>query len=321
MERLRYRFEDFMKYKNVNDEMIQQLIPYIDKEQNPIQITLEHYKMEMENIISSIIRGDNPNDVILRNQIKFYINTINKNNFNEYVIKIKQINFSSLHNIDFLIMEIIFCVIRCSIAFKGFDIKERQHSTIPEICADLSKELASCKIKINTEGKEQEIDFHMEFLKMCQIFFTQFMDNDKLMDEHNSQNSDNYKGFMTFLGLLYENNVISNGIIIKCIDTIIDTIFKNTDGICLRSQTECGNFYKGYEFLCRLIIEHLKKNQLNEKNKLFVNDLIKKHHEISEINKNIKAIDIKKQIVVPLRAYFILLHDELEVLFNELVKG
>jgi len=45
------------------------------------------------------------------------------------------------------------------------------------------------------------------------------------MDEHNENTSDNYKGFMTFMGLLYSRGIINIKIVIDCLDTIKHAIF------------------------------------------------------------------------------------------------
>jgi len=84
------------------------------------------------------------------------------------------------------------------------------------------------------------------------------MDVNKSMDENNVYNSDNYKGFMTLMGMLYMRDVIPIKICIECINTIKNTIFKTVVGaetnISMRTNTECSNFHKGYEHLLTHIL-------------------------------------------------------------------
>jgi hypothetical protein len=45
------------------------------------------------------------------------------------------------------------------------------------------------------------------------------------MDENNEDTADNYKGFMTFMGLLYSRGVVNIKAVINCIDTIKKAIY------------------------------------------------------------------------------------------------
>jgi hypothetical protein len=47
----------------------------------------------------------------------------------------------------------------------------------------------------------------------------------KSMDENNDDTSDNYKGFMTFMGLLYSRGIINSKAITNCINTIKKSIY------------------------------------------------------------------------------------------------
>ena len=81
--------------------------------------------------------------------------------------------------------------------------------------------------EINVKTEDKDISFHKEIMKICQRCFLDFVDTHRSMDEHNENTSDNYKGFMTFMGLLYSRGIISIKIVIDCLDTIKHAIFSS----------------------------------------------------------------------------------------------
>ena len=277
-----YSYEDFIKYQNLNNVLPQHLVAYCIKDHDSsMQIIQSQLEDQICNIITSVKKGDNPNDMIFKNMIKFHINTINQTNYQEILLKLKEMEYTSKSNIHFLATELIRCSISCPISFKGFNLQEEStHKYIPELCTDIAKQFSSFKIKIN----DDEISFHNELLAICQQYFVDFLDPNKNMDEHNTYNADNYKGFMTFLGLLYSKNIIPDGIVTRCLTLIKNTIFtlnSSEETFCKRSSVECNNFYKGYE--------HLLNHVMHTFN-LKIPKLIKSVKEKDSIIKNIENI-------------------------------
>jgi len=292
-----YQYDDFIKYKEPNNMLPQELVEYCVTETNNLSPDINIFSDCMRDIISSITKGDNPNNLIFRNLIKSYINTINQSNYPEYLQKLKNLEFSSYENIYCLCNELIICAIRFPSAIKGFTFQEDPKvKSIPEICTDIAKQFSSFEIQTDTK----KIKFYEEFIKICQKYFSDFVDLNKAMDEHNENTSDNYKGFMTFIGLLYSRGVINIKVVIECMDLVKRTLFahicdnphqseshkctdytkKLTNNACnksvcyydcescmiaseskhtsVRKHTEYANFHKGYEHLINHMIHSLK---------------------------------------------------------------
>lgn len=220
--RLSYQYDEFIKYKYINEKMPQQLISYCSDYARASKLDIDNYKDIMNDIIASIKKGDNPNDVVFRNYIKHYINTINQPNYNDFLGKLKALDFSSVKNVQFLASELIISAIRYPISIKGFTFNEDpKYKSPPEICADVAKYFSALMVKT----EERNIGFHDELLKICQHFFLDFLNLNKALDENNVSTSDNYKGFMTFMGLLYSRGILNIKIVIDCIDKIKRNIF------------------------------------------------------------------------------------------------
>jgi hypothetical protein len=242
MSKLSYQYDEFIKYKAINEKLPQSLVVYSCSDGSRYcNLDISNYKEIMMEIIKSIKKGDDPNDAVFRNFIKHYINTINQSNYSDFLQKLKALDFNSVKNVQFFCNELITCAIRYPISVKGFTFNEDpKYKYVPEICADVAKYFSS----FMTKTEEKNIGFQDELLKICQYFFLDFLNLPKKMDEHNISTSDNYKGFMTFMGLLYSRGIINIKIIIDCIDkikrnifcsdSIIDIKMKHGDHSCIK---------------------------------------------------------------------------------------
>jgi hypothetical protein len=239
---LSYPLNEFVRYKNHNIEIPPELEVYCYSDRKYNDININGYFEELKMIISTINNGNNTNDVIFINDVKYLINTINKKNYNDALYKLKNLNYSTKENIHFLAHELIVGVIRCPIAIKGiYQVKQDSKSlaelicnVIKYFCFHLSKE------------KNNNLGFHDELLKLCRKFFMDFINLTKSMDQSNENTIDNYKGFMTLIGLMHDNNLISYKIILDCIDSIKRTIF-------------CSKLKKKQETISTDVINHHQK--------------------------------------------------------------
>lgn len=292
---LSYQYAELKQYQKVNNQMPPQLVSYCTQESGMGAPDISMFDDQLSSIILSITKGDDPNTVVLRNYIKSYINKIHQANYTEYLQKLKALNFTSKENIHYLGSELIVCAIKCPISFKGFTFEEDpKYKSVPEICADVAKQFCSFLVKSETCN----LSFHEEIMKLCQQYFYDFVDLNKSLDENNENTSENYKGFMTFMGLLYSRGIITLKVVIDCVDVIKRSIFniasesscgvcskhndklfgnkKNTNKLicyydCPRNETEqnipktttrkhveCLNLYKGYEHLITHVVHSLK---------------------------------------------------------------
>ncbi len=322
METTRYSYDDFMKYKDINNVVTKEL--YKTSIVKPMSINVDIYDEILNDIITNIKHGNDPNEIILKNNLKHLINIVNQSNYEETLEKIKKIDFSSVKIIRFFISELIICAIRYQISIKGYIFEEMTHITIPEICANLQKYF----VEYFVPTEKNPNNFHTELLNVCQQYFLEFLNLNKSIDENNADTSDNYKGFMTFLGLLFERNAISIKIAGSCISQIIQNMFcydtklekkykehecyecskkmfgytitskSKIEQICFynceyiddtselvikRTQTECTNLYKGYEHLINHMLHYYEKK---------INDIKTNINQLNiALTKNEKLVD------------------------------
>lgn len=310
--KIHYKCSDIMQYRAPNSEIPAALKPYCTVTKY-IAPNIFKYEKQLNEIINTITKGDNPNTVEFVGRIKCYVNTINKATFPQYNQKIMTTPYTTVENVHFVIKELIKCIISVPISYKGMNVEEDNSNSIPEICADVLRNLCDLKVTIN----EKEVKFYSEILSICQTYFVDFINKDKHMDENNMYNADNYKGFMTMMGLLYARKIITDDIVVKCAHSIIRSMFTpSTDNkqICSRTEIECSNLYKGYEFLMNHVVHQLKKQC--DKGKL-VETLLTIHQTVDKLNGVFKTFNNKKNLVNVLSQYNKSHHEHM---YNELMK-
>jgi hypothetical protein len=243
-EKISYEYDEFIKHQQNNTAMPRQLNTYCAYENNSSHSDISEFGGVMRNITSILKKGDDPNDVGFRNYVKFLINSINQDNYSDVITKLNNIDTQSEKNIHFLITELNICAIRCPISVKGFTFQEDpKYKCVPELCADVIKHF------VGTNSM-----FHDMVMKLCQQRFLDFVDVTKSLDENNENMSDNFKGFMTFMGLLYSRGIINLKTIIDCMNTIRKSIY------CSKSS---GNIKKE-DHTCKKFIKKLSGNKTNK---------------------------------------------------------
>ena len=235
---LSYQLDEIMKYQAVNNKLPQQFACLCTNELNNTMPNINSYTDQLDEIISNTLKGINTNNVVFRNLVKYYVNMITPSNYQEFLQKLKVLDYSSKENIHFLASELIIGAIRCQVSVKGFTFQEDSKiKTVPEICADVAKHFSQFMIE---NESNVVIQFHDEITKICQQYFLDFVDMTKSMDENNEDTADNYKGFMTFMGLLYSRGVINIKAVINCMDTIKRAIYAS-NCVCPLHMTTSGN--------------------------------------------------------------------------------
>lgn len=219
---LSYKLDVFMKYKNKNTEIPQTLVPYSFNGRKFNEPNINQYTEQLKLIIDTISKGIDTNDIVFKNDVKYFVNTINKRNFNNVIKKISNLNLKKKENVQFLACELIITAIRCPIAVKGiYKEKNNRLKSISELVSDVIKHFCINLTKETNNG----VGFHDEILKLCRKFFMDFMNILKSIDQNNENTYDNYRGFMSLLGMLFENNLLPHKIVIDCIDSVKRNIF------------------------------------------------------------------------------------------------
>lgn len=243
MQRSSYPLSEFNKYHEINKVMPKHLEPYCCSEiyYSPTIPDIGPFEDKMNEIISSIIQGQNPNDIIFRNLVKLYLKKICHDNFSEYLQRFKSLDYSSSDNIKFLASELLICAFRCPISVKGFTFQEDTNiKSLPEICADIVKQFSTLVVNIN----DVKVDFHGELMKMCEHYFMDFISLNSNMDENNENTSDNFRGLMSFMGLLYSRGIMNIKVVTDCFDLIKHSIFNhNCQHNNSKSKHNCMDYH------------------------------------------------------------------------------
>ena len=312
-----YDIDSILKLFSINNKMPQELKQYVYTTEDIVPGLQDECISILKNISSLLAKGTNPNDINFRNTIKMNVNKLNHINYQLILDTLTAMTFTSEINISMLITELVQGSIIVTVAYKGYSMneftQENRQKSVPELCADIFREFCSYIFKINDK---LSLNFHSISLKILKKYFDSYMQHERKMDENNSYNSDNFKGFMTFLGLLYIRNIVSENIILYCLQTILTEIFvqdtkKNTT---IRNNTECTNLFGGYKHLLEFVIlknkidvdksvsthEGANDNELLNQFK-FVQSLVDMHQTIIRQNTKVKSYDNKNTLVVPLR--------------------
>jgi len=168
------------------------------------------------------------------------------------------------------------------VAFKGFNATCND-SFISDVNANVAKEF--CQFCIEEDNENEPVDkvrFKNTLTGLCQKQYVEFMDESKKLDINNKHRVDNYKGFMNFIGLLYNRNILSGKIIIVCLLGIKKLIFESD-----WSESESENLFSGYDRLASQLIFNLTQTKAKDADMLSA--LIKITEAIgSENEKNMK---------------------------------
>lgn len=247
-----YQYEVFTNFQKKNDVIPKELLPYCMEKYYNSAPDLSLFSSEISDIIKDITSGIDPNEIYFKNTARTIINKLHDGNYTDSLDQILKLRYSSVDSVKFLINEIILCAINIPMAQKGYNITEMKNDTVPEMCANLCKNLLPVVFTMN----DCECSFGNELVSLCNKYFNAFLDPERKLDKHNINDVDKFKGFMTLLGLLFNRNVLRYQIMINCVDNIRDAIFtKGEDFKCIRQNIECDNLYRGYQHLLKHIIK------------------------------------------------------------------
>jgi len=95
---LSYQYDEFMKYQLLNNKLPQHLVAYCVQEANNNIPDISSFDEQLNEIVSSITKGDNPNNIVFKNYVKYFVNMINQTNYADYLQKLKQLDFTLKEN-------------------------------------------------------------------------------------------------------------------------------------------------------------------------------------------------------------------------------
>ena len=243
-----FSLKDIFKYKEMNNVMPPNLAPFCSEYGGDL-ILREMLIKNTDTIINTFMSGKNPNDIVFKNTLVEHLNKVTTKTYGTCLEMIKKLNYVSKEHFETLAFEIIMRAMTDTIVVKGFELAEGQ-CTQSELYADIAHEFISLMIKTPSG----DVKFVGVLMEMCEKYFDDFTDHSKPLDQNNQYRVDNFKGFMNFIGLLFNRGIISHGIIIKCLGVLKDLIFVESWG-----AYESENAFDGYIKLVTQILAITEK--------------------------------------------------------------
>jgi len=288
-----YKLDDFMRYQDINNLMHSNLVSFCSDYSGDVVLRLSLLK-QSDSIINNFLSGKNPNDIIFKNTVIEYLNKVNIKTFDTCIEMLKKLNYTSKDHFETLAFEIIIRAMTDPIVVKGIDVPDGQH-TLSEMYGDIATEFSAFLIKTETE----DIKFISILLNMCQKYFVDFTDTTKPLDQNNQYRVDNFKGFLNFIGLLFNRSVLSHEIVTTCLSKLIDLIYIPAWGI-----VESENVYDGYSKLINQILSISEKKCVRR-----TTVDIKYIEKVKELHQSIK---IKNDTEPKLRKFAMLSHKDID---------
>jgi hypothetical protein len=274
-----------LKYKNINDVLPVELEQYcLANNSYPMSIR-EEFGQDLVDITTSVLNGIDPNDILLKTNIRDLLNKISSNNYSEYINKLKNIKYENEHHFTILAQEIVDRSMNDPVASNGFT-PTKNDTYISDINADIAKEF--CQLSINTDDVDTEVRFKKILTSICHKQFFEFIDENKKLDLNNKHRVDNFKGFMNLLGLLSNRGILSSKIIVSCLFNTKKLIYESD-----WSSQESENLFSGYSRLVAQLIHNFEATKC--KNEGLLTAVIKVTEPIStdnEANKKLRMMSM-----------------------------
>jgi hypothetical protein len=248
---VRYDFDEFMSYRTQTLEIPNNLKEYCINNNNLINIR-SIFLTDLRNINTAVIDGCNPNEIIIKNVVREKLNKIDIKNYSKITDELETIEFVTKNMFKILANELIIRSISDNMAIKG-----------------ISESLIYTHI-IKRFIEKTDV-FFIIIKELLMEYFDNFISSECTLDKNNQYLVDNYKGFMHFIGILYNKQIINEQFILNCINKTIDLIMNK------ESAEEIHNCLISFE---RLLTQLLLDKNLNE--------------SIMNALKNIRSIDINK---------------------------
>lgn len=234
-----YTFRDFLSYRDQHNSICPEMKKFYDTTNKYHKENVKIFSVQLDDTINAILKGTNPNDISMRNKIKYHIGLLSDKN---YKIQIEE--FQKMHldknpvHMVFFIQELIEHITRCQISVRGIIFNGDTEKTIPEVCADALQSFTN---------KDQ-------ILEIIKPLFDYYIQDTILLNQQNQPTIDKFKGLMTCIGLLYSRGLVDDDFVFYVIKNIHTQIFDKINNNYLRDEYEVGNYYKGFEYVMTHVI-------------------------------------------------------------------
>lgn len=260
---IRYNFNDFYKYKEINNLMPPELQKHCLNNNN-INIKIrDEFLEEMTLIIDAMMKGMNPNNMMIKNTIREYLNKLSKSNYDTILMQLEEINYTD----DLLVTlgaELIIRSMNDYVSAKGFE--SDNEVTFTDIYTDLV---------VNFSKKNNK--FGDIIRNLSKEHFDDFTNPSKSLDKNNLYRVDNFKGFMNFTGLLYRKKIIGQKTINYCLMGLLNLMMNQ-----VKTTEEIQNIFMAYERLLNQMLLHNDIKQIIEQVKIIHNKIIENKIKLSK---------------------------------------
>uniref|UniRef100_A0A6C0EA58 MIF4G domain-containing protein n=1 Tax=viral metagenome TaxID=1070528 RepID=A0A6C0EA58_9ZZZZ len=290
-----------MKYQDVNNVLHSNLTSFCEKFGGDV-IVRESLLKQTNTIITTFLNGKNPNDIVFKNILVECLNKISVKTYEQSIETLKRLHYSKLEHFETLSLELLNRAMNDTMAVKDMDTNDAY--TLSEIYADIVTEFKGLFIK-NEKG--EQITLSNVIMRICRKYFDDFINPVKLLDKNNQYRVDNFKGFMNFIGLLFNRNIIGQYAISSCLNQLKDLIFNEKWG-----TDEATNVFNGYIKLIKQVLAIAEK-------KYIVKTSIEKefYDSIRKIHSDLKVKNAKTN---KLGRFMMLTHTDLENRLDKLEK-
>ncbi len=257
-----YPLDLFLKYKPVNRNLPNELTAFVDKNKNYVPTVWRkpaEPKIKTSWLVNSKL-NQTSNDKVYAS-IKEVLNKLSKDNFEKLVADILNINITTKEQLEEL-SNIIF-------------IKAVGEQIYSNLYAKLCYNLLNCCVKLeitntNNEPQTKKYYFREYLLNKCQKMFLHYISL-PASDEINTSKA-SATGCMKFIGELYNAQVITDKILISCLEALYKKIptkcLYNIDSICVLLSAS----YKMYALADnKNATDYINKIQTVIQNKIQVN--------------------------------------------------
>jgi hypothetical protein len=221
---VRYKLDEIMKYKKKNNMMTENLKKYcMNSNTSFIEIRTE-FQTAIDVIINSRLNNEDPSNILMKQNITNILNKINSKNFTECLNNIKSIKCSGMSLFKLLSTELIQRSMNDPVATQIFEPNDND-IYITDINGRIVKELYSQTTLLENDT----IVFGSMFIKDLRKQFLEFMDSSKKFDNFNQHRNNNYLGFMNFLGVLHNLEVLPKELTLSVIKTPLNKLVFNKD--------------------------------------------------------------------------------------------
>lgn len=261
---LRYYYDDFNKFKNVNDMMPEELQKHCINNNNINVKIRDEFSHEIIEIIDAMMKGVNPNNIIIKNTIREYLNKLTKDNYKVIIEQLEQIQYND-DIMTTLATELIVRSMNDYISAKGFE--SDNETTFSDINTDII-------VIFSKKTTDNEKVFGNIIRDLCKNYFDDFINPNKSLDNNNLYRVDNFKGFMNMIGLLYNKKIIGQKVILYCLTSLCELMLNGTKTI-----DEVHNIFLAYERLVNQLLKLEQDKDFLKKIKIFHTKLIENNNK------------------------------------------